>query len=151
MAAFARLTKDATAGSDVHTALERANRRLAESQGNFRGSVAYLEDKTCNADIAIYVGPVEVKMADEGRGRGLFLTQDVAAGTLLLAEKALVAEAADASQAHFAIDLKKKTSDSRSQDAVLQQALQQALTTPLTNARLHSLYDGSPADRKSVV
>jgi len=43
VAAFARLTKDATAGSDVCAALARANRRLAESQGNFGQSVTYLE------------------------------------------------------------------------------------------------------------
>ncbi len=38
-------------------------------------------------DIATYVGPVTVEMT-ESRGRGLFVTRDVAAGDLLLCEKA---------------------------------------------------------------
>ena len=150
MAVFARLAKDATAGNDVRTALARANRRLAESHGDFRESAACLEFGKPHADATNYVGPLEVKMAGKGRGRGLFLTEGVAAGTLLLAEKALVAEAADASHAHFGVDNIKSKLYERSQDAVLQQALQQALACPLTNARLHSLYDGSRASASRI-
>ena len=38
-------------------------------------------------DTATFTGPVTIKMT-EGRGRGMFVTQDVSAGELLLCEKA---------------------------------------------------------------
>lgn len=145
-----RLLWEAPADTTVRTALERAYRRLAESCGDFRRSSECLDDPARRADVASYVGPVEVKMAREGRGRGLFVTEDVAAGTLLLAEKALVLAEADPTRASFALDPTTMKMDATAQGAVLQLALQKARVRPLVNARLHSLYDGSPASASRV-
>ena len=70
--------------------LIRCERRLREQEdGDYDFKVMYeaaRETPPC-LDHATYIGPVKIQ-ASEGRGRGLFTTRAVAAGELLLCEKA---------------------------------------------------------------
>lgn len=63
--------------------LDRAKKRPVQLPGDVRSCKSH---PPC-LDNATYIGPVEIKDST-GRGRGLFTTQTVAAGTSLLCEKA---------------------------------------------------------------
>lgn len=74
----------------VKTALARTQRLLEEQEyGEYDYSSMYKAAQITPPclDNATYIGPVEIKGSD-GRGRGLFATKDIAAGDLLLCEKA---------------------------------------------------------------
>lgn len=71
--------------------LRRVEKRVGEQDhGRFdflaMQKAAAAESPPC-LDVATYVGPVDISET-ENRGRGLFTTKDVAAGDLLLCEKA---------------------------------------------------------------
>lgn len=79
--------------------LSRANLRLKEYEsGDYDFKAMYNAAKATPPymDLATYIGPVEIK-SSVGRGRGLFTTRDVAAGELLLCEKAFAYCFTDAS------------------------------------------------------
>lgn len=74
----------------VTAALERARTGAAQAKGrwDFR-TMPFEPDAQLAAPTADYVGPVAIKPTRDGRGWGLFVTRDVAAGELLLVENAL--------------------------------------------------------------
>lgn len=88
--AIQQLTNLATT-PDIAEALEVFQERVRQKQGQYNYHKLLLKYKEVrdkyNMEIAEYTGPIEAKVV-EGRGRGLFATQDIAAGTLVMVEKA---------------------------------------------------------------
>ncbi|KAF7593305.1 hypothetical protein BBP40_011685 [Aspergillus hancockii] len=77
--------------AEINTEHNRLLARMNEKkygEYRFRDLRAAAEAGTIHLDRATYIGPVERKWTDGGRGRGLFTTKGVKAGDLLLCEKA---------------------------------------------------------------
>lgn len=68
--------------------MRKLHQRMREETGDYDYAGMLKEATSCSTlDRGSYIGPVEIKQS-QNRGRGLFLTKDVKAGDLLLAEKA---------------------------------------------------------------
>lgn len=91
-----------------------------------------------------YVGPVEVRQTGQRRGRGLFVTRDVAAGEVLLVEPPLAAAFAPRGGVSWLTDWEKGVVVKDCSEGLLRELLRLASTCPLANARVLSLYDGTP-------
>ena len=76
---------------DAQRELARTEQRLEEQKGghyDFKAMYKASQNKPPYVDCATYLGPITVQTS-QGRGRGMFTTRAVAAGEMLLCEKAL--------------------------------------------------------------
>lgn len=98
-------------------------------------------------DFATYKGPIEIKQS-KGRGRGVFTTKDVAAGELLLCEKAFAFVVTDPS-ANVAIseeilptNRQIKQAYARAEAELITVIVQKLRQNPSLNSEYTSLYRG---------
>lgn len=66
---------------------QRLSREQARGEYDYKAMYEAAKDTPPCLDNATYIGPVEIKDSN-GHGRGLFATEDIAAGEILLCEKA---------------------------------------------------------------
>ena len=138
--------------------LERCAVRSREQSGNFDFASmldeALTKQPSPRLDRASYIGPVEVrKCAVESHGRGLFTTQAVRAGELLLCEKAFAtAFAPDSSIAGADIDHSFDTQTDVSEwrqklrDEISSTILVKLIRNPSVVSVFADLYPGPDAD-----
>ncbi|RHZ40933.1 hypothetical protein DYB31_007215 [Aphanomyces astaci] len=126
---------------DVMTWRDVVARRVAESiHGHFKPI-----DVMGGTIVEDYIGPVEVKMT-RGKGRGLFLTQPVRRGDLLLVEKAYATSLAILNEKKEVviptIDWSTMRGYSREKESLAEAVLKKSQERRIDLARLCCLYDG---------
>jgi tetratricopeptide (TPR) repeat protein len=100
--------------------------------------------KNYNNKSADYVGPVELKFT-EGKGRGLFLTRDVAVGDLIMTSTAACIEEHDSNSHVREVSSATSSFANGPQSRVSSSLAAAAINDRLLNAQLTNLYDGSRA------
>jgi tetratricopeptide (TPR) repeat protein len=131
--AFARMLMLAPSDSKGHEELKKTKTRLLEQQQGAYNFAEIIDEVTKNgffADRASFVSKTEVRQTQD-RGRGLFASQDIRMGDLILCEKAFMAAHPD-----------DRTPNSRSQ--VWLESVQKVLDNPSQSKDLLGLYAGQP-------
>ncbi|KAK3723647.1 hypothetical protein LTR37_001528 [Vermiconidia calcicola] len=134
----------------IRVELDRINVRLRESTGvyNFTQMSASASTEKFRLDHADFTSKVSVQVS-KGRGRGLFATQRIAPGDLVLVEKAFCA----ASQAEIdgnrtsVVNANTGNVAGGSQTPLLFRTLQTLVNNPQRAARLLELHDGGYSPR----
>ena len=129
----------------------RVIRRLEESGGlyDMPNTCKMLRNPELRDDVVDYVGPVTVKMTG-AMGRGLFVTEDVKEGQLLIAEKALACAFPKGDSMAFTFDRANNKVLKETTEVIAAMAVQKALKSSVVNTKLSFLFDGSIQSLKSV-
>ncbi|KAG9730506.1 SET domain-containing protein, partial [Aureobasidium melanogenum] len=132
--AFERMLMLAPSDSKGHEELKKTKTRLLEQQQGAYNFAEIIDEVTKNgyfADRASFVSKTEVRQTQD-RGRGLFASQDIRMGDLILCEKAFMAAHPD-----------DRTPNSRSQ--VWLDSVQKVTDNPSQSKDLLGLYAGQPS------
>ncbi|KAG9663163.1 SET domain-containing protein, partial [Aureobasidium melanogenum] len=131
--AFERMLMLAPSDSKGHEELKKTKTRLLEQQQEAYNFAEIIDEVTKNgfsADRASFISKTEVRQTQD-RGRGLFASQDIRMGDLILCEKAFMAAHPD-----------DRTPNSRSQ--VWLDSVQKVIDNPSQSKDLLGLYAGQP-------
>jgi tetratricopeptide (TPR) repeat protein len=135
--------------------IQRTKLRIGEEKNatfNFRQMIDSVGRSVTLLDCATYVGPVAVKES-KGRGRGMFLTQDIKAGDLLMCEKACAIQhtsAADKNYASVLLDVNSDRMTQGDQASVISQIVNELYRNPSKAPSINSVYSGSYKTVKEI-
>lgn len=133
--------------------ISRAKRRLTEQENgqyDFRAMYIAAKSQRSLLDNATYIGPVEIRQS-EGRGRGLFTTKPVAAGELLLCEKAFSYSSTDTDQfspgalskLNMLVDMQKNSMIAGTQVSLIRKIIAKLRHNPSLMSRISLLHHGN--------
>ena len=142
----ARAAADAAAPEEAAALQQLVRTAGQQAAGTFDALTLPLQPGEPQADVATFVGPVEVRAAARGRGRGLFTTRAVAAHELLLVDRALGVRIADLSKEKvFAPSAAFKSINKTSQHQLISYLVLSAQCgSALLNSQLALLSTGEP-------
>jgi len=145
------ITKGSENPNDLQTwqdAQEKINGRMKQREGSYDMMTLPFEPLQQD-DVENYCGPIKIARAGK-KGRGLFLTRDVKAGELLLAEKALIVKFEKPNHDVRTLHYEKSQMDDTAQSELSAELLSLISRNPSLNEKVSLLSSSSKSENPAI-